>query len=205
MRPGRGWGTAAILLLAVALSACSGPPKNMVVLLDQPDGRPSAVIFTSKAGQQQRVDKPGLATGVDDPTDKPVEPFQLEKAEFDKRFGTTLAARPEPPVSFVLYFKFDSAELTEDSKAELPKILEVMKKRPAPEVAVIGHTDLVGTQEHNYELGLKRALIVKKMIADIGVDPTRIDTTSHGKRNPLVPTPEGVSEARNRRVQVSVR
>ena len=205
MSAGRGWGTAALLLVAVLLSACGGPPKNMVVLLDQPDGRPSAVIFTSKGGQQQRVDKPGLATGVDAAGEKPVEPFQLEQEEFNKRFSATMAARPEPPVSFLLYFKFDSADLTDESKAELPKILQVMKSRPAPEVTVIGHTDTVGTQEFNYELGLKRALIVKKMISDIGVDPTRIDTTSHGKRNPLVATADNVSEPKNRRVQVSVR
>jgi len=200
----RGWGTAALLLLTLALAACGGPPKDMVVLLDQPDGRPSAVIFTSKAGQQ-RIDKPGLATGVDAAGDKPVEPFQLEQAEFQKRFGGAMAARPMPPVSFLLYFKFDSADLTDESKAELPKILAQVKSRPAPEVTVIGHTDTVGTQEFNYELGLKRALQVKKIVSDIGVDPTRVDTTSYGKRSPLVPTADGVAEPRNRRVEVSVR
>lgn len=200
----RGWGTAALLLLTLALAACGGPPKDMVVLLDQPDGRPSAVIFTSKAGQQ-RIDKPGLATGVDAAGDKPVEPFQLDQAEFQKRFGGAMAARPQPPVSFLLYFKFDSADLTDESKAELPKILAQMRSRPAPEVTVIGHTDLVGTQEFNYELGLKRALQVKKIVSDIGVDPTRVDTISHGKRNPLVQTADGIAEPRNRRVEVSVR
>jgi len=202
MRLGRGWGTAAIL--ALLAGGCSNVPKNMVVLLDQPDGRPSAVIFTSKAGAQV-VDKPGLATGVDASGEKPRDPFQLEQEEFTRRFAGALGAAPVPPRSFQLYFKFDSTDLTDESRAQLPKILEEMKSRPAPEVTVIGHTDTVGTQAHNYELGLKRALATKNQIVGIGVDPTRIDVTSHGKLNLLVRTPDNVAEPRNRRVEVTVR
>jgi hypothetical protein len=131
MTRGRGWGTAAIL--ALLAGGCSNVPKNMVVLLDQPDGRPSAVIFKSKAGSQV-VDKPGLATGVDASGDKPRDPFQLEQEEFTKRFAGALGAAPVPPRSFQLYFKFDSTDLTDESRAQLPKILEEMKGRPAPEV-----------------------------------------------------------------------
>jgi outer membrane protein OmpA-like peptidoglycan-associated protein len=199
---GRGWGTAAIL--ASFLAGCSNVPKTMVVLLDQPDGRPSAVIFTSKAGAA-RVDKPGQATGVDAAGDKPRDPFALEQGEFDQRFGMALAARPEPPVAFNLYFKFDSSELTDESKAQLPKILETMKARPAPEISIVGHTDTVGTQAFNYELGLRRGLVMKNQIVGIGVDPSKIDVTSHGKLSLLVPTADNVGEARNRRVEVTVR
>jgi outer membrane protein OmpA-like peptidoglycan-associated protein len=203
MRLGRGWGTAAIL--ALLAGGCSNVPKNMVVLLDQPDGRPSAVIFKSKTGGTQVVDKPGLATGVDSAGEKPRDPFQLEREEFNKRFAGALGAAPVPPRSFQLYFKFDSTDLTDESRAQLPKILEEMKSRPAPEVTVIGHTDTVGTQAHNYELGLKRALATKQQIIGIGVDPTRVDVTSHGKLSLLVPTADNVSEPRNRRVEVTVR
>jgi outer membrane protein OmpA-like peptidoglycan-associated protein len=38
-----------------------------------------------------------------------------------------------------------------------------------------------------------------------GVDSKIILVSSHGKGNLLVPTPEGVAEARNRRVEVVVR
>jgi outer membrane protein OmpA-like peptidoglycan-associated protein len=189
---------------ALALAGCSNVPSNMVVLLDQPDGRPSAVTFTSAQGTTV-VDKPGFATGTDKAGEKPKEPFLLEKEELDRRFGATLAARPEPPVSFNLYFKFESTDLTEESKAELPRIIATMKQRPAPEISIVGHTDQVGAQEFNYALGLKRALAVKTLIEGIGVDPTRIDVTSYGKRLPLVPVPDGTAEPRNRRVEVAVR
>jgi len=193
------------LLGALALAGCSNVPSNMVVLLDQPDGRPSAVTFTSNQGGTVVVDKPGFATGTDKVDDKPKDPFQLEREEFDKRFGVAEAARPEPPVKFNLYFEFESTNLTPESKAQLPQILEAMKKRPAPEISVIGHTDQVGTMEFNYALGLKRALAVKTIIEGIGVDPTRIDVLSLGKRLPLVPVPDGTAEPRNRRVEVAVR
>lgn len=203
MRLGRGWGTAAFL--ALLAGGCSNVPKDMVVLLDQPDGRPSAVIFTSKAGGTQVLDKPGLATGVDRVGEKPRDPFQLEQQEFNRRFAGALGAAPVPPKSFQLYFKFDSADLTDESKAQLRQILDEMKSRPVPEVTVIGHTDTVGTQAFNYELGLKRALATKNLIVGIGVDPTRVDVTSHGKLSLLVPTADNVAEPRNRRVEVTVR
>lgn len=203
MRLGRGWGTAAFL--ALLAGGCSNVPKDMVVLLDQPDGRPSAVIFTSKAGGTQVLDKPGLATGVDRAGEKPRDPFQLEQQEFNRRFAGALGAAPVPPKSFQLYFKFDSADLTDESKAQLRQILDEMKSRPVPEVTVIGHTDTVGTQAFNYELGLKRALATKNLIVGIGVDPTRVDVTSHGKLSLLVPTADNVAEPRNRRVEVTVR
>ena len=38
-----------------------------------------------------------------------------------------------------------------------------------------------------------------------GINQDYLEVTSHGEGNPLVPTPDGVDEPRNRRVEVVVR
>ena len=54
-------------------------------------------------------------------------------------------------------------------------------------------------------LSLSRALAVKEMLVRQGVASNTIQTTSHGKENPLIATADNVFEPRNRRVEVVVR
>jgi outer membrane protein OmpA-like peptidoglycan-associated protein len=105
----------------------------------------------------------------------------------------------------LLYFVLDTPNLVPASRAELPKLLELIRQRPAPEVVIVGHTDRSGDdQRYNYELGLRRANAVRREVEAIGVPPDLITVTSHGGNNPLVPTTRPY-EPRNRRVEVTVR
>jgi len=55
-------------------------------------------------------------------------------------------------------------------------------------------------------LNLDREILTKRtdLIAE-GVDPSILAIDSHGEDNPLISTGDGVSEPRNRRVEVTVR
>jgi len=46
---------------------------------------------------------------------------------------------------------------------------------------------------------------VKSILVGMGILPERILTAGRGRREPLVRTADGVSEPRNRRVEISVR
>jgi outer membrane protein OmpA-like peptidoglycan-associated protein len=74
-----------------------------------------------------------------------------------------------------------------------------------PDVLVVGHTDLVGTDPFNDALGLQRAEVVRAALVRLGVPSGDIRTVSRGKRQPAVPTADGVAEPRNRRVEIVVR
>lgn len=189
--------------LLLALAGCARP-SAYVVLLDQPDGQPSAVTWTNQAGTQV-VDKPGTGTGADRPDAKPVEVFAMTEPDINARFGRAMQAQPRAPKSFLLYFLFESTELTAESKALLPAVLDEVKSRPAPDLSVIGHTDGLGDPHFNYELGLRRAKVVQALITGLGVDPAMVEVTSHGANNPLVREAKGKGDARNRRVEVTVR
>jgi outer membrane protein OmpA-like peptidoglycan-associated protein len=129
----------------------------------------------------------------------------LSEDEVQRLFGDVISALPPPPVHFTLYFKFESDELTDESRALLPQILNTVKQRAIPEVLVIGHTDTMGAPRANFDLGMNRATAVFRILIQVGFDPDTIEIRSHGESDPLVKTPDETPEARNRRVEISVR
>jgi outer membrane protein OmpA-like peptidoglycan-associated protein len=129
----------------------------------------------------------------------------LSPADVDRLFGDALAALPRPAGHFTLYFRFESDELTDESRALVVEIVNAVKDRTAPEVAIVGHTDTLGSAAANVELGLKRAMMVRARLVEAGLDPATIDVTSHGEGDLLVRTADDTPEPRNRRVEISVR
>jgi outer membrane protein OmpA-like peptidoglycan-associated protein len=139
------------------------------------------------------------------PNRPPSAPVVLTEAETNRLFGDVLSALPPAPQQFTLYFRFESDELTEESRALLPRVLEAVRGRPFPDVAVIGHTDTTGSAASNIELGLKRANAIRTLLVQAGVRADLIEVTSHGEADLLVKTGDNVLEPRNRRVEITVR
>jgi outer membrane protein OmpA-like peptidoglycan-associated protein len=120
-------------------------------------------------------------------------------------FGATLAALPGRPATFTLYFLEGKDELTPDSKVEMDRVLAELKRRPLPDIMVIGHSDSVGGLSYNDKLSLARAERMREMMIGMGIPADRIQAAGRGKRELLVPTEDNISEARNRRVEINVR
>lgn len=129
----------------------------------------------------------------------------MSDAEVQRQFGSLLSSLPPAPLHFIVYFRFESDELTAESRALVPDILRAVKDRPVPEVVVTGHTDTTGTPPSNHELGMKRATMVRALLADAGLDPASVEVTSHGEAALLVRTPDDTYEPRNRRVEITIR
>jgi outer membrane protein OmpA-like peptidoglycan-associated protein len=129
----------------------------------------------------------------------------LTPEEVDRIFGDALSALPPAPQRFTVFFRFESDELTEQSQALIPAILSAVKKHVVQDVVVIGHTDTMGTQQANYALGLKRAMTVRNILVDAGLDGSTIDVTSVGELDLVVKTRDETPEPRNRRVEIAVR
>ena len=108
-------------------------------------------------------------------------------------------------LGFTLFFRFDSEELTDASRAMAPEIIRAVRERPVPDVLIVGHTDTTGTRNSNFALGLRRANTVRNLLRDTGLTAASVDVISHGETELLVPTGNGIFEARNRRVEITVR
>jgi outer membrane protein OmpA-like peptidoglycan-associated protein len=184
--------------LCGVLLACS---SGTVVLLPEKDGRPAAV--TVKQGDREVVlDQPYAAASA-----TPLGPraYQSSPQEVEARFGSALAAQPSRAASFTLYFVEGKDELTDESKQAVDRILSEIARRPIPDVLVVGHTDAVGNDAFNDALGLQRAEVVRAALIRLGVPANDVRAASRGKRELAVPTPDGVAEPRNRRVEILVR
>lgn len=190
----------ALVVLAVLLSRQPAPPPELFAVLPSADGHTGAVVVERSNGDRTVLDKSyaSIRSGETEPT-------WLTDQEVRSAFAPALAALPEPPAKFLLYFETATDQLTEDSKVELKRMLAELMRRAAPDILVIGHTDRVGPEEENDRLSLQRAERLRSDLAAQGIPVERILASGRGEREPLVPTADGVDEPRNRRVEINVR
>jgi outer membrane protein OmpA-like peptidoglycan-associated protein len=178
--------------------------KDLIVLLPDPGGKSVGRAAVTNVAETVDLISARDSTLVA-PNQPPTPVVSMSEADVTEIFGDALTALPPPPQTFTLYFRFDSEELTDDSRALVNDVLRSVKNRPFPDVVVLGHTDTMGTRERNFELGLKRANTVRALLIETGLAPASIEVLSHGEDELLVRTPDEVFEPRNRRVEITVR
>ncbi len=177
-------------------------PKTLVVLVPDASGKVGAVSVKSTQGETviSSAYASATATGAAAPV-----VGSSSAAQVQQTFADTLKARPQPPVSYTLNFLEGSDEYTTESRQTVETVLRELAKRPAAEIAVIGHTDRVGAVEYNDKLSLQRAERVRADFLKRGVSERSISVAGRGEREPLVATADEVAEARNRRVEINIR
>lgn len=194
------------LVTVAALAGCASvpptAPKEAVIILPGKDGHVGGVSVTSN-GKQHLLDSAWAGLEVQGGS---TQGRQFTQGEVHDQFASTLSALPPKPTSFTLYFLEGKDEFTPASREEIARILSELKSRPAPDIVVIGHTDTVGGEGANDRLSLQRAERVRELLVKpLGLTPDRIQAAGRGKRELLVPTADGVSEVKNRRVEINVR
>ena len=200
---------AAALGAAFLFSGCASGPfatapvaPALFVVVPSADGHVGQVVL-HRCGEARVINTAygGERLG----RDGSVERVKLTEAEVRRDFGATLAALPGRPTSFMLYFLEGSDELTAESRVELDKVLDELKRRPLPDIMVIGHTDTMGGEGYNDQLSRARAERLREVLIALGLPAARIQAAGRGERELLVPTADNVSEPRNRRVEINVR
>ena len=192
------------ILMVLFLIGCS--TKSTVVLLPNPDGTVGEIEVTSDTGSQ-RLSQANQVTEVMSQKSEPSAPAIISSEEINKTFGEVIAISPQPPKTFILYFKFDSSALATQSEKLIPEIINAIKARESSEMEIVvsGHTDRVGDKVYNIKLSLQRADNIKNKLVKLGADAAMIEVTSHGEGNPLIKTADNVSESKNRRVEVTIK
>jgi outer membrane protein OmpA-like peptidoglycan-associated protein len=199
------------LLGLALLGACAQqPPRNtgskvtVVVLPKSPDGHVGAVMVRPlDGGEAVLVNRPYVEASLRDT--KTVRTSPIDPKGVNETFGKTLAALPVQPTSYLMYFVEGTDELNPDAKRTIDRIVAEVIARPSPEIAVVGHTDFIGTDQYNDTLSLQRALRVRDLLVQRGIPAKIIQAAGRGKREPLVQASDDVAEPRNRRVEIIVR
>ncbi len=109
-------------------------------------------------------------------------------------------------------FPLGSTEISKSAADALKKLAEILKKPAAQkyEVRIVGNTDNVriGKPETklrygtNWHLSAGRAISVKDVLADAGINQSRIMIGGHGEYRPLVPNAAKGGAEQNRRVDI---
>lgn len=194
----------ALLALAALAAGCASAPRTpaLFAVIPGADGHVGAVVVRTDR-EERVIDSAYGAQRLRG--DGSVEASRLTAADVRREFGSTLDALPGKPATFMLYFLEGKDELTPESKSEMEKVFGELKRRPLPDILVIGHTDTVGGLAFNDRLSLARAERLREMMIGLGIPAERIAAAGRGKRELLVPTEDSVSEPRNRRVEINVR
>jgi outer membrane protein OmpA-like peptidoglycan-associated protein len=191
---------AVVAWLALLLAGCA-TPQGAVVLLPEANGKDTAVLVT-QGEKVALLDQPYAGAKL---SSTGPQKYNSSAADVQAQFGGALAALPSRPTQFTLYFVEGKDEFTDESKKIIDSVFAEIASRPVPDVLVVGHTDKVGTDAANDVLSRQRAEVVRRALIARGIAPGNVVVVGRGKREPLVPTADGVAEARNRRVEILVR
>ncbi len=84
-----------------------------------------------------------------------------------------------------IHFAFDKSVLTDSAKHILDEKVEVFRANPSMTIAIMGFTDVKGTDAYNMALGERRAQAAKDYIVSKGIDASRVIIDSKGERQQI--------------------
>ncbi len=103
----------------------------------------------------------------------------------------------------MVHFEFAKAVLDATAKTELDRFAEKLLQSPEYAVLIEGHTDAIGNEPMNKQLGRRRAGVVKNYLVNTwGIDPDRLITRSFGEEDPVASNADPAGRAQNRRAEI---
>jgi len=137
---------------------------------------------------------------------KPVT-LQASPETSTREADSLMQLKASMPETLMIYFDFDGAKFKADPQTDnsISMFKEWLDKYPQSVLQITGHTDLVGTDEYNYNLGLKRAQVVSSYVQSKGIDPGRMITESKGETDPVAGYITAEDRAKNRRTEISIK
>jgi outer membrane protein OmpA-like peptidoglycan-associated protein len=113
--------------------------------------------------------------------------------------------------SGLVYFEFDSSELTDEAKADLDDYMDESKDQLFDSIDIYGFTDRQGDEDYNMALSKKRAEAVEKYFKDNGFTKKTIKVIAKGETSPKESCPGADADpavqkclAGNRRVVIKL-
>jgi len=103
-------------------------------------------------------------------------------------------------------FEFDRSELSQTSKEALDAFaLKLKGQNKNCYIEIQGHTDNIGPEKYNFQLGLARARAVMSYLhLQHGIPLNRMNTFSYGASQPIAENKIQAERAKNRRVTLIV-
>jgi len=137
------------------------------------------------------------------------ENFSLEAMQTaDKTYEMQIPLQPIKAGEVVIlrnvFFDTDSYVLLPESNVELDKLVEFLTKNQTIRIEIGGHTDNVGSEEHNKSLSENRAKAVYDYLVLNGINAGRLTYYGFGFSKPIAPNDTEQGRALNRRTEFKI-
>ena len=103
-----------------------------------------------------------------------------------------------------VFFETNSSDLKPESQVELDKLFVLLRQNSQMRVEISGHTDNVGSEEHNLTLSENRAKAVFNYLVSKGIREDRMRFSGYGYSVPLAPNDTEEGRALNRRTEFKI-
>jgi len=113
-------------------------------------------------------------------------------------------APPPPPIHqvFLVFFDWDKYNITPEGQRIIALAADHYKAGGRVQLTVTGFTDTTGSASYNQRLSERRANAVAAALEHLGVPRSDMVVSGRGMNDLRVPTPPGVREPQNRRVEI---
>jgi peptidoglycan-associated lipoprotein len=142
----------------------------------------------------------GGKKGVKDGEDEGVSTTAL--GEGTGGMGSALGAGGDLATNNKVYFAYDSAAVTDESRLLIEAHAQDLLNNPGTTVVLEGHADERGTREYNLALAERRSISVAEIMVAYGVARDRMQTISYGEERPESLDHNESAWALNRRVVI---
>ena len=103
-----------------------------------------------------------------------------------------------------IFFDTDKFEIRPESEIELRRLTELLTTNREIRIELSGHTDHVGTREHNDILSLNRAKAEYDYLVNHGIDPGRMTFAGYGFSKPVDTNETEQGRSNNRRTEFKI-
>ncbi len=170
----------AAVVLALLVSACSGPSKSVM-----------------EEGAVGGVQREGVtATGVDQGGGGSGGPLGGSAGE------AALGGPGATQENRIVYFDYDRFDIRPEHNAAIQAHGRYLSANPGARIRLEGHADERGTREYNIGLGERRAQAVRNVLLLQGAGADQIATVSYGEERPAVLGSDEEAWSLNRRVEI---
>lgn len=104
-----------------------------------------------------------------------------------------------------IYYKYNGAELRQEARAELDKLVDYLKKYPSMKVEIAAHTDNRGSEAYNLWLSKQRAQVALRYLVSKGISSLRLTAKGYGAQDLRIPDAQNEEEHQyNRRANFRI-
>ena len=103
-----------------------------------------------------------------------------------------------------VHFDYNESAIRTDDNARLDAKAALLKQFPTVRIRITGHADERGSDQYNIALGKRRADAAKDYLVRVGIDASRIETSSLGREVPADARHDESAWAQNRRDEFDI-